>query len=221
MTPGATDPLELQRRVTRVALAGLARAGFVLAGSGAVREHGVIQRPTEDIDLFTSSQDVDQFGAAVGKVVADLKAHGYDVEESRRAPQFARLSVRGAHQFHVDIDLGVDCGEREPVHLEIGPVLSLEDAVGNKVSALYSRGEPRAYLDVDAIRSFGAFTDDELITTAAKRDAGFELGMFAQQLAAARRLQPAQVARYGIPAEELATIKGRFQQWAAELSSAE
>jgi len=54
---------------------------------------------------------------------------------------------------------------------QFAPVLSLGDAVGNKVSALYSRGETRDYLDVDAIRSSGYFTDAELVRTAGDRDA--------------------------------------------------
>ncbi len=51
----------------------------------------------------------------------------------------------------VDVDLGIDWRSREPVALEVGPVLAIEDAVGNKVAALYSRGEVRDYLDVDHI----------------------------------------------------------------------
>lgn len=146
MTTGAADSVEVQRRVTRIALAGIAHAGFALAGSGAMREHGVIERPTEDVDLFTSTQDVEQFAAAVRQVVALLRRSGFDAEESRRASQFARLHVRVTDETHVDIDLGVDWREQDPVILDVGPVLSLRDAVGNKVSALYSRGEARDYL---------------------------------------------------------------------------
>lgn len=217
MTTGAADSVEAQRRVTRIALAGIAQAGFALAGSGALREHGVIERPTEDVDLFTSTQDIEQFGAAVDQVTADLRTHGYDVEESRRARQFARLHVRGDDRSQVDIDLGVDWRDGDPVSLEVGPVLSLEDAVGNKVSALYSRGEPRDYLDVDAIRSFGMFTDRELITAAAERDAGFDLGMFARQLATARRISRRDVEQYGVTAEGLQAVQDRCLQWAAQL----
>lgn len=217
MISSANEPLEFQRGVTRVALSGLGRYGFALAGSGAVREHGVIDRPTEDIDLFTSRPDIGQFGAAVAQVIDDLRDHGYDVDESRRAPQFARLTVRGPEQLQVDIDLGVDWRERNPVNLELGPVLSLEDAVGNKVSALYSRGEPRDYLDVDAIRALGTFTDRELITAASERDAGFELEMFARQLEAARRVSVRDVEQYGIVAEALQAVKDRCLQWAARL----
>ena len=44
-----------QREVARIALDSL--EGFALAGSGAIREHGVIDRPTEDVDLFTANAD--------------------------------------------------------------------------------------------------------------------------------------------------------------------
>ena len=45
---------EEQRRITRLALEAAGdEAGFALAGSGAIREHGLIDRPTEDVDLFT------------------------------------------------------------------------------------------------------------------------------------------------------------------------
>ena len=45
--------IEYQRNVTRLALDALASGGFALAGSGAIREHGIIDRPTQEIDLFT------------------------------------------------------------------------------------------------------------------------------------------------------------------------
>jgi hypothetical protein len=217
VSPDRSRDVEFQREVTRIALAGIEQAGFALAGSGAIREHGVIDRPTEDVDLFTTSQDVDEFGAAVGHVAADLRGSGYEVLRTRQAPQFARLHVRSADGFELDVDLGVDWRENDPVQLDVGPVLSLTDAVGNKVSALYSRAEARDYLDVDAIRASGRFTDEELMSAAAERDPGFDVSMFAQQLDAARRLQPAQVARYGVDADQLDGVKERCTQWAARL----
>jgi hypothetical protein len=159
-TPERDREVAVQREVARIALAGV--DGFALAGSGAIREHGVIERPTEDVDLFTTSQDVTAFSAAVDQVTAQLRGSGYRVEQTRRAAHFARLRVDSADGLQLDLDLGVDWRQDDPVTLEVGPVLSLSDAVGNKVSALYSRGEPRDYLDVDAIRASGRFSDDEL-----------------------------------------------------------
>lgn len=211
------DQTELQRDVARIALAAIRQSGFALAGSGAIREHGVIDRPTEDIDLFTTMQHAGQFATAVDEVLADLRANGYRAEPTQRYAQFARLHVRTVDGAELDVDLGIDWRAQEPVALDIGPVLSLADAVGNKVAAVYSRGEPRDYLDVDAIRANGHFTDDQLAAAAAERDGGFDLAMFAQQLEGARRMTPVDVARYGVSAEDLEAIKQRFAAWARQL----
>jgi len=216
----------MQREVARIALAGV--DGFALAGSGAIREHGMIDRPTEDIDLFTTSQDVTEFSAAVDQVTEQLRGSGFTVDQTRRAPQFARLHVATSDGRQLDVDLGVDWRQDDPVRLDVGPVLSLADAVGNKVScgdwaavvgqgALYGRDEPRDYLDVDAIRRSGRFTDEQLVTAAAERDPGFEVGMFAQQLAGVGRLTPRDVRGYGVTAEELEDVKTRCAEWASAL----
>lgn len=44
--------------------------------------------------------------------------------------------VQTADGIHIDVDLGVDWRQNEPVTFDLGPVLSQADAVGNKVSAL-------------------------------------------------------------------------------------
>lgn len=210
---------ELQRDVTRAALRALDGTPFALAGSGAIREHGISDRPTQDIDLFTSDVDEVRFDAAVGSVVDELRASGQVVDEVRRAPQFARLHITTAEGRFVEMDMGVDYREGDPVTLSIGPVLSLDDAVANKVSALYGRAEPRDYLDVDAIRSSGKFTDAELIDAARERDLGFEVPMFVTQLEGVQKLQPSQVGRYNVDPAELDAIKSRLGEWAAALRS--
>lgn len=215
--PERDREVAVQREVARAALAGV--EGFALAGSGAIREHGMIERPTEDVDLFTDSLDVSRFDRSVDQVIGQLRRSGYEVGEIQRVPRFARLHVATSDGLQLDVDLGVDWRHDDPVFLSVGPVLSVADAVGNKVSALYSRGEARDYLDVDAIRASDRFSDDQLITAAAERDAGFEVGMFAQQLAAASRLQPAQVARYGVTADQLEAVKARCLEWAETLRS--
>lgn len=134
---------ELQRDITRLALRALDRTPFDLAGSGAIREHGIIDRPTQDIDLFTSDLDAGRFDTAVSAVVDGIRDAGHAVEELRRVEQFARLHITTDEGRFVEMDMGVDYREGEPVILSVGPVLSLDDAVANKVSALYSRAEAR------------------------------------------------------------------------------
>jgi Nucleotidyl transferase AbiEii toxin, Type IV TA system len=214
-TPEQDQAVAVQREVARIALAGV--DGFALAGSGAIREHGMIDRPTEDVDLFTTSQDVTAFGTAVDQVTAELRGSGYQVDQTRRAPQFARLHVATRAGVELDVDLGVDWRQDDPVALDVGPVLSLADAVGNKVGALYSRGEVRDYLDVDAIRASGRFSDDQLIAAATARDAGFEVDMFVWRLDAARRIDLDDVTRYDVTADQLESIKARCTEWASDL----
>ena len=113
--------------------------------------------------------------------------------------------------------MAMDWRASEPVALSVGPVLSLDDAVHSKVSALYGRGAARDYLDVDAIRASGRFTDAELIAAAQDRDPGFDVTLFERQLDQATRLRPDMVAEYGIDADQLEAIKQRFATWAATL----
>ncbi|MEZ0167046.1 nucleotidyl transferase AbiEii/AbiGii toxin family protein [Kineococcus sp. LSe6-4] len=162
------DLLARQRHVTRLLLAATADHGFVLAGSGAIREHAMIDRPTEDVDLFTDSLDAGGFAEAVEVGTAALRTAGYRVEEVRRADVFARLEVSAEDGAVLEVDLAVDWREHPATVLEVGPVLSRDDAVANKVGALFSRAEARDFLDVDAIRRTGVYTDEELLKLAEK-----------------------------------------------------
>lgn len=215
---GVRDAKDPQREITRVALRSLEGTSFVLAGAGAIREHGLVDRPTEDVDLFTSDVDLSRFSSAVDAVVLGLREAGHDVAELRRLDQFARLEVTTADGRQVDIDMGVDWRAAEPALLAIGPVLSLVDAVGNKLSALYSRAYARDFLDVDSIRASGKFTDAELIRSAIERDPGFEVPMFVTQLKLVHRVLAEQVSQYNVDADQLDAVKTRFDVWAFTLA---
>ncbi len=207
-----------QRQITRLALdAAGADAGFALAGSGAIREHGLIDRPTEDIDLFTVQAELPAFPAAVDRVLTALREVGYTVETRRHTDTFAQLNVTDAEGHTLGIDMGVDWREHPPVGLEVGPVLDINDAVGNKIAALFSRAETRDYLDVDAIRRTGRYTDTELLELARNADPGFDPPSFAQCLDRVDRIQPEEVRVYRVSAEDLDAVKRRLTSWARGL----
>lgn len=204
---------DMQRDITRIALEGADNNGFALAGSGAIREHGLIARPTADVDLFTVMSAQEKFSGAVDEMLQRLRAAGYTVQVDQRSDAFARLEV-SARGLETSIDLGIDWRSREPVQLEVGPVLAVEDAVANKVAALYSRAEARDYLDVDAIRSSGRYSDAQLIALGENADPGFDRSMFAERLEMSEHLQPREVSIYGVSPQALDEIKGRSQKWA-------
>lgn len=213
------DTEQLQRRVTRIALQSLSGTDFALAGSGAIREHGLVNRPTDDIDLFTNDLDTGRFADAIDTLTASLEANRLTVTQERRAEHFARLGVVTASGHQLHIDLGVDWRQSPAVTLTVGPVLSAEDAVMSKFLTVFGRAEARDFLDVDAFRTSGRFTDLQLLRAAADRDPGFNLPIFIEQLGLAQGITIGQVRRYGTTPQQLDALKGRFARWASELTA--
>lgn len=209
----------MQRRVASIALAATNDSGFALAGSGAIREHGFTCRPTADVDLFTDRRDAAAFDRALDDVLAQLGCEGFVVDVVRRFELFARLRVASGDEA-VEVDLGTDWRARQPVVLALGMVLDEYDAVSNKVAALFSRAEARDFLDVDAIRQSGRFSDAELLDGASEHDDGFDRQLFAEALRQVRRIGSRRVREYGVTPAELAGVARRLTGWADEIEAA-
>jgi hypothetical protein len=73
------------------------RYGFALAGGYAVQAHGILERPSEDIDLFTAWERRDEFDVAVDAVADAYRTDGYTVKVTQRFETFARLAVTACH----------------------------------------------------------------------------------------------------------------------------
>ncbi|MGV1010454.1 MAG: nucleotidyl transferase AbiEii/AbiGii toxin family protein [Dermatophilaceae bacterium] len=213
--------LEHQRAAAALILGAIGDDAFALAGSGAIREHGVILRATQDIDLFTNDTGIERFASAVQRAVATLTGHGYQAVLARSAAQFARLAVTAVDGYQFEVDLGVDWRAHDPVRLEVGPVLALEDAIANKIGALYSRAAARDYIDVDAIRRSGPFSDAQLLQLAAEHDPGFDPVIFAEQLDHVAELRAATFAEYDVTPEHLQALQQRLQAWRQQILRAD
>lgn len=207
-----------QREITRRTLA--CAEELALAGSGAIREHGLSDRPTEDVDVFMSSLATASFESTVTSIEVALRESGHTVLRARSADTFARLHVTTPERQAIEVDLGVDWRREEPVVMEVGRVLSLPDAVGSKMIALYSRGEARDYLDADAIRRSGVYPDRALIELMRERDPGFCLDIFVWRLEQVARLTIDDVERYGITRDQLVKVRAQTAAWAASLRNA-
>lgn len=210
------DPL--QTRMATVGLRAIADDGFALAGGYALRAHGFGDRESDDIDLFTNVLDAALFASAVDRLVAAYHADGLRAAVVRQAPAFARIAVTDEHGAQAKADLGVDHRRFPPVPLEIGPVLSEADAVGSKVGALYSRLEPRDFIDVQAMLDSGRYDVDALIALTDSREATpVDRPMFAGQLRAGSRLPDPGFERYGATPELIARIRRTAGEWAERL----
>src|ERR1700722_14852657 len=209
-------------RIARIALAGGARYGLALAGGYAVSAHGMGNRPSGDVDLFTSWQHRGEFSELKAAVIAALEGAGYKGSVIMSAETFPRLILAvpdgGAEE---KVELAVDSRAHDPVQLAVGPVLHSDDAVANKVCALFGRALPRDFLDVDAAIMSGRYTRERLLELAAEADNGFDRLLFADALGALTQITDAAFAEYRADPGMIADMRHRFAQWRRELLEAE
>lgn len=211
---------DFHRRLAQIGLDAAAEHGFALAGGYAVQAHGILQRPSEDVDLFTSAMRED-FSVGAAKIITAYREHRLDVRIDADSPQFMRLWVTDPATGRASkVELAADLRSNPPVAMAIGPVAHLDDVAGGKVEALFSRAEARDFIDVDALVSSGAFTREQLISLAAARDAGFDRSVFAEMLASLDIYPDTELTAYGLSAEDVTGLRERIADWRQELAGA-
>lgn len=207
------------REVARVALGVATRYRFALGGGLAWVTHGLVDRPTEDVDLFA---DVDgAAGAVAGEVRAALLAAGFGVEEHTGDGDLAELFDGFAldmREFEVHRDgrslvLSLSRLDRvhAPVVLDVGPVLHVDDLVASKMAALISRREVRDYIDVAAV--LGRYSLPELLDLARRLDPGLEQDDIDAVGHYLDRLNDDRFARYGLDKGAVATVRKAMAVW--------
>ncbi|MEV6554804.1 nucleotidyl transferase AbiEii/AbiGii toxin family protein [Nocardia sp. NPDC051756] len=204
------------RKLAEIALAAAGDQGFALAGGYAIRAHGMGNRPSGDVDLFTDWHRRADFPGAVKAVITALEQHGYVVATTMSGDTFARLLVSSSTEPNATADkleLSADWRAHPPVLLDIGPVLHPDDAVANKMCALYGRALPRDFLDVDAAITSDRYSRNRLLDLAKNSDDGFDPHMFADALGALNQITDDAFAEYDIPAEHITAMRGRFTDW--------
>jgi hypothetical protein len=202
------------REVARVALAVADRYGFVLGGGVAWVMNGLVQRPTEDVDLFTTTDGA--AGAAADEVRSALEAAGFRVEEE------AGEVLAG---FDLDQrEFLVSDGERtvvlslcrldrqhRPVMMDVGPVMHIDDLAATKVAALVNRREVRDYIDVAA--ALRHYSVEQLLTLARRQDPGLEPDDIVAAGRYLDRLNDRRFTYYGQTAEQIEVIREALAAW--------
>jgi predicted nucleotidyltransferase component of viral defense system len=211
---------ELHRTVAAVALRAARRYGFALGGGNALIAYGIVDRPTEDVDLFTDEDD--GVTSAAAAVEAALRAAGFEAERQDQTAGLADVfygmgdglaewivTAPGGRQMM--LQMAYFDRDRRPVTMDVGPVLDLEDVVGSKVCALASRVEPRDYVDTAA--ALERYTVDQLIAFAKRLDPGLTDRDFADVGRQLDRMPDGVFTRYGLDAADAARLRERFGSW--------
>ena len=211
---------ELHEQIAAIALRAGAKHGFALAGGNALLAYDFIDRETEDVDLFTNKESGVE--AAAGAVESALRRAGFAAERQENAAGLADIfegMADGLAEWIVTapdgrqtmLQMSYFNREHEPVRMPIGPVLDLEDLIGQKVCALASRIEPRDYIDTAA--ALERYTAAQLIELARRRDPGLDDKDFADAGRELDRMPEAAFAHYGLVPQEVADLRDAFRDW--------
>ena len=211
--------LRFHRRLAEIGLAATSDFGFVLAGGYAISANGMGDRPSEDVDLFTNRPDPDQFAAALDRLRQAYLSHGLQVEDERIRPTFADLHVTDPTTGETsNVQLGLDFRAFPPATLDIGPVLDPRDAVGGKMSALWSRGEARDYIDIATVLDSGRFSPEDVLAIADRLEATpLDRRMLAVRFRGVDQHDQRTFSRYGVNAHERDRIVAWFTAWAEHI----
>jgi hypothetical protein len=210
---------EFQTEVARVALGVAASHGFALGGGQALVAMGIVDRPTEDVDLFTAAEHA--VPAAAGEVRATLEAAGYQVTEVAGQDELAALFDgfeleyvewevrRGGLQ--TELTLAHLPRRQDPVRLAIGPVLHLDDLLGSKVAATAARAQPRDFIDLAGATA--RLSVAELIVMGRRYDPGLQDEDFEAAGLQLDRMSDARFAPYGLDTAAVAQVRARLKEW--------
>jgi hypothetical protein len=210
MPPSRLTPFQVE--VARLFFSLPETRGFLLAGGAALVAHRLIDRPTQDLDLFTHPGGRSVVGAR-DAFEAAAAARGWVCRRIRDTSDFCRLVVHGTEDLLVDIALDSP-PERPTVMSSLGPTFAPEELAGRKLLALFDRGEARDFADV--YRLAGRYGRDRLVAEASSIDAGFDIGYAAFMLRSLGRFEDQEVP---VAPGEVAALREFFAEWSGELSA--
>ncbi|SCG36269.1 nucleotidyl transferase AbiEii/AbiGii toxin family protein [Micromonospora coxensis] len=210
---------DFYREVARVALTAAGPHRFVLGGGVAWAAHGLVTRPTEDVDLFADVEGA--AAAAATEVRAALERAGYTVVDADPDSDLAGLFdgfdrdmkdfvvTRGARQIRLSL-ARLD-RYRSPVVMDFGPVMDVRDLVANKVAALVNRREVRDYIDVAA--ALEHYPVAELLELARQVDPALDDSDVREAGRYLDRVADRRFTRYGLDATQVARLRRRLADW--------
>jgi len=206
-------------KVSQIVLKAIEPYGFALGGGYALQVHGIIDRPTKDIDSYVSQADEKLFNDAEIALFKALEDEGLSAVVGYCDSWFRALQVFDpATEEAVIVDLGYDYREKEPVvFTDIGPVLDIRDVITGKVRALWDRQTIRDYIDIDAILHTELWTPKELLTAlqSVRPEAMPEL--FSGVLSMADTFGNEEYEGYGLNQEEIAGLINRLKDAATQV----
>ncbi|MFJ3663346.1 hypothetical protein ACIPPM_23095 [Streptomyces sp. NPDC090119] len=203
-----------QRLLADVVSAGSSH-GLVLAGGYALEGHGVVRREHGNLDFATESGEAME-GVAHG-LAAALEVRGRTVRVEAVTPLTAQLVV-GDPRSGEDVDLALhkEAFWQPPELTAYGPALSLADAVGTKIRALYDRGAAVDLVDARAAAERFSLPELEELGRRHAYDV-FDLPTLQERLTGTDFYSDFEFLRYGLPRHEVGPLRAWAQHWSDDI----
>ena len=201
-----------QADVARLFFALPEAGSFLLGGGLALVAHGLTDRPTEDLEAFTSKA-----GAVSKAAEAFVRAaieKQWTVDMVQASETFVRLSVAGEAALIVDIALNSP-PDLPPTMSILGPTFAPKELAARKLLALFDPAMPRDFVDLFCLVRH--WDRDELMSMAGTIDTGFDVAAFATAM---RQLDRYRNEDIPIAAAELPELRSYFHAWVDDLASA-
>ncbi len=203
-----------------VALRAASSHGFALGGGNALIAHGIIDRATQDVDVFSDEEGGVE--AAADAVESALRDAGLRTERRDKTggledlfygmgEGLAEWLVTAPDGEQMLLQMAYFDRARIPVIMDVGPVLDLEDVVGGKLCALASRVEPRDYVDTAA--AMGRYSMAQMISFARRLDPGLTDRDFADAVQRLDQWGDGVFAPFGLGPADVAELRARFAAW--------
>jgi hypothetical protein len=190
--------------------------GLVLAGGYALQAHGLLERPHANLDFATeSSEAMDRIAGAVG---AALETRGRQVRVGPVSVLTAQLTVTDPPSGEpCALALHKEAFWQPPQLTAYGPALSLEDAVGTKIRALYDRGAAVDLIDARAAAARLSLPDLEELGRRHAHDP-FDLSTLQSRLTGTDFYADREFRRYGLDEADLTALRAWAQHWSDDIA---
>lgn len=206
---------EFEVELTKLLLRIIGEDGFALAGGQAAIAHGIVDRETEDIDLFSNRLKDNVLPHAASKAIERLQRQGYKVEidEAVSNDSFFRAHIEDTSGERIKVELGYDYREWPTVQMDVGPVIDIRDFIASKLNAFCGREKIRDTIDTYGILQNGQWTEEQIVALAADMDSGFNLPLLAARLELEQTRPDSAFAVFEISPEQANAIRERMLAW--------
>ncbi|MFJ3643887.1 hypothetical protein ACIPRD_29675 [Streptomyces sp. NPDC090108] len=189
---------------------------LVLAGGYALEAHDLLRRPHANLDFATESPEpMDRIAGALG---AALEARGRHVRAGAVTPLTAQLAVTDPPSGETcSLVLHKEAFWQPPELTGYGPALSLEDAVGTKIRALFDRGAAVDLIDARAAADRFSLPGLEELGRRHARDP-FDLPTLQSRLTGTDFYSDHDFVRYGLTGPQVAGLRAWAQHWSDDIA---